>query len=91
MKIDVYDSYAQRADGGQMHFDVFVESGASADLALSYGRAWLASIGESGDSLNQSRCNFCHTESANPAVQTMVLQQGFFILQMEGCPEPING
>jgi len=61
MKIDVYDSYATTSKG-QMHFDVFVESGTSKDQAFNYGQAWLKSIGESENSLAQSCCNFCHSE-----------------------------
>lgn len=85
MKIDVYDSYADSPTRGKMHFDVFVESGISADVALKYGQQWLKSVGEDPASLVQSRCNFCHTESANPAVKKVVEEKGFYILKMEGC------
>ena len=85
MNIDVYDSYA-KSNGRLMHFDVFVESGTAPQKALEYGRQWLASIRESPDSLDQSRCNFCHSEIANPEVERTIDQQGYFILQMEGCP-----
>lgn len=87
MKIDVYDSYAT-SNGRRMHFDVFVESGTSKDKALEYGKQWLASIGEDAEALNQSLCNFCHTEMANPEVERTIKNQGHFILQMEGCPAP---
>jgi len=87
MKIDVYDSYAH-SNGRLMHFDVFVETGVSASKALEYGKRWLAGIGENGDALENSRCNFCHTEAANPEVERMIKQNGYFILQMEGCPAP---
>ncbi len=89
MKIDVYDSYANRVDGRLMHFDVFIKAGTPSDTALRHGREWLSSIGENPAGLQQSRCNFCHTEVANPEVQIMVERQGFFILQMEGCPAPV--
>lgn len=89
MKIDVYDSYAQKSDGTVIHFDVFVESGTPAAQALTYGRRWLLDIGEQSAGLEQSRCNFCHSEIANPAVQQQIQSEGFYILQMEGCPEPV--
>jgi len=54
MKIDVYDSYAQSTDGKTLHFDVFVESGTSAETALANGREWLESINESADGLRNS-------------------------------------
>lgn len=87
MKIDVYDSYAKSSTQELMHFDVFVESGTSAEDALNYGKQWLESVGEDPQNLSQSRCNYCHTESAKPVVQSTVEKQGYYILQMEGCPE----
>ena len=89
MKIDVYDSYANTVDGRLVHFDVFVKSGTDPDSALRHGKEWLTSIGESPAGLKQSSCNFCHTEVANPKVQSAVEMEGFFILQMEGCPDPV--
>ncbi|MEZ5492081.1 MAG: DUF2024 family protein [Gammaproteobacteria bacterium] len=89
MEIDVYDSYAKTTDGRLLHFDVFVRSGTDPDVALRRGREWLASIDENPAGLEQSRCNFCHTEAANPEVQRAVEFEGFFILQMEGCPAPV--
>ncbi len=88
MKIDVYDSYAQTRQGHVMHFDVFVETNTSAEQALQYGKNWLESIGENAAGLNQSHCNFCHSEVANPEVQLSIKNDGYFILQMEGCPTP---
>lgn len=87
MKIDVYDSYA-KFEGRMMHFDVFVKEGISGSSALQYGRQWLSSIGESAEGLEQALCNFCHSEMANPEVAKSIESNGYFILQMEGCPAP---
>jgi len=87
MKIDVYDSYA-RSNGRLMHFDIFVRSGTSELTALEHGRNWLDSLGENSNALEQSRCNFCHSEMANPEVARTIENQGYFVLQMEGCPAP---
>lgn len=87
MKIDVYDSFATTEKGVLMHFDVFVLAGATKEQALDYGRQWLQSIGEPPTSLEQSRCNFCHSELANPNVAKAIESQGFYILKMEGCPK----
>ena len=89
MEIDVYDSYAKTVDGRLMHFDVFIKSGSDPDIALRRGQEWLISIGENPVGLDQSRCNFCHSEVANSDVQREVEQKGFFIFQMEGCPTPV--
>lgn len=88
MKIDVYDSYAKNEQGCVMYFDVFVKSDVPAEEALKYGQDWLESVGENAVSLDQSRCNFCHSEVANPEVARSIENQGYFILQMEGCPAP---
>ena len=88
MKIDVYDSYATKQNGQIMHFDVLVESNTPASQALSFGQQWLGSLGEQAQALTQSRCNFCHSEIANPKVRDEIKQRGFFILQLEGCPQP---
>lgn len=90
MNIDVYDSYAKSTDGRLMHFDVFVKSGVSADEALKRGRDWLKAIGEDPLALQQQRCNFCHSEVANPKVKRAVEVEGFYILQLEGCPNPYS-
>jgi hypothetical protein len=87
MKIDVYDSYAKDAQGQLMHFDVLVEAGTSPEKALKYGREWLESVGKNAADLEQNRCNFCHSEAANPKVKEVVEKEGYYILKMEGCPD----
>lgn len=89
MQVDVYDTYARSAKGGIMHFDVLVEKGTAPAAAFAYAQKWLASIGENPAGLEQSRCSFCHTENAHPVVEKSVRDHGHFILQMEGCPEPL--
>lgn len=88
MKIDVFDSFATSLSGTIMHFDVFVETGTSAQTALRYAQQWLKSINESPYGLKQSHCNYCHTEATNPEIARHIKQYGYFILQMEGCPSP---
>jgi len=88
MKIDVYDSYAKSNDGATLHFDVFVESGTPAEIALQNGREWMKSINESAESLQSSRCNFCHSRVAESVVQQEIKEKGYYIFQMEGCPGP---
>ena len=90
MKIDVYDSYAQSSKGHLIHFDVLVEESVSKEKAFEYGQSWLKKIGEIPENLDQSRCNYCHTEQASPEVLNHIKEDGYYILQMEGCPDPIN-
>ena len=87
MKIDVYDTFAKSNNGETVHFDVFVEEGIASDKAYDYALTYLRSIGaECTYSLEQSRCNFCHTEAANEEVKKKVQSVGYYILEMEGCP-----
>lgn len=90
MQIDVYDTYATSKKGHIIHFDVFLPEGEGKEKALRYAHAFLADIGESADALKQERCNFCHSQSANDEVEKQIEQSGYFILQMEGCPNPIR-
>ena len=90
MQVDVYDSYAQKSDNQTIHFDVLVESRTPKEKAFEYGKRWLSTIDELPESLSQSRCNYCHTEEANQEVQKSIQEKGYYILQMEGCPNPIS-
>lgn len=88
MNIDVYDTYATSKTGMTIHFDVFLPSGSSKETALRYAHAFLESIGETAGALKSERCNFCHTEQAQPVVKAEIAKVGYYILQMEGCPKP---
>jgi hypothetical protein len=87
MKIDVYDTYATTANGSTVHFDVFLKSGEHKDKALEYAALFLDEIGERTGNITLDRCNFCHSEIANPAVIKAVELNGHFIFRMGGCPK----
>jgi len=90
MKIDVYDTYAKDDIGNKIHFDVLVESSTTKDQAYQYALEFIKSIGKENISLDQNRCNFCHSELSDPRTEEDVKQKGYSILQMEGCPNPIR-
>ncbi|PJB71360.1 MAG: DUF2024 domain-containing protein [Alphaproteobacteria bacterium CG_4_9_14_3_um_filter_47_13] len=90
MKIDVYDTYATSKNGNIMHFDVFIPNGENGDKAFQYAKIWLSDIGQNADDLDQARCRFCHSEMANPEIEREIKAQGYYILQMEGCPNAIR-
>lgn len=88
MKIDVYDTYAKDRNGQLVHFDVFVKEGTDDKKAYQYALEYLGSIGNKGDyTLEQSRCNFCHTETANTEVKKIIEKNSYYILEIEGCPK----
>lgn len=88
MKIDVYNSYATSQKGHEMHFDVLVKAGTPAEKAHAYGQAWMTGIGENPQGFAQKRCNFCHSEETVGKIHDAVSRDGYYILQMEGCPQP---
>lgn len=91
MQVDVYDTYANSKKGHVIHFDVLVPKGTHQDTAYKYALEWLKEIGEDATkALKQSSCSFCHTENSVPQVTKSVEEKGYFILQMEGCPNPIR-
>lgn len=86
MKISVYDTYVQRPDGLRMHFDVLVPSDLSDQAAvLGYGQTYVASKGLPPSILKSEKCNFCHMESADAAVEQEITANGFAIIEMENC------
>ncbi|MDX8398412.1 MAG: DUF2024 family protein [Mariprofundaceae bacterium] len=88
MNIHVYDTYAQSKNNNIIHFDVFITE-QNEQKALIIARNWLISIGEDGSKLTQERCRFCHTQSANTEVELSIQNDGYYILQMEGCPRKL--
>lgn len=86
MQISVYDTYVQRPDGLRMHFDILVPSSLSdREVVLQYGRRYLAAKGVAPDTLKAEKCNYCHMESAGPAVEQEIATEGFAIIEMENC------
>lgn len=89
MRISVYDTYVQRPDGRRMHFDILVPSDVSdREQVLRYGREYLEAKGLAPTDLKAEKCNYCHMESANPAVEEEIGQHGFAIIEMEHCDQP---
>jgi hypothetical protein len=86
MRISVYDTYVQRPDGLRMHFDILVSSDLSDQNAvLRYGHTYLVAKGLPPSILKSEKCNFCHMESANAAVEQEIAANGFAIIEMENC------
>lgn len=86
MDIHVYDTYVKAKDGHTMHFDV-ITGVKDHDKAIAYGKEWLASIGEPDATMTQNECQFCHTQGAPPNVEADINSKGYYIQEMEGCPQ----
>jgi NifB/MoaA-like Fe-S oxidoreductase len=87
MQCAVYDTYVQKKDGKTMHFDVVVEHNTSHEKALEFGKMYLESVGQGGQKITSEECQFCHIQQAPPVVEKSIIQQGFYIQKMEGCPQ----
>jgi len=81
MKIHVYDTHVYTTSGQYIHFDVLV-SDDSVKHVDKYAKQYLASLGVQIDNIKQSRCNFCHSEVANPEVQENIANLGHSILRL---------
>lgn len=81
MNIHIYDTHVHTDSGEYVHFDVLVND-ENINKVKQYAESYLASLGISIDNISQSRCNFCHSEIANPEVQQNILEQGYSIIQL---------
>jgi hypothetical protein len=87
MKIAVFDTYAKTQDGKVLHFDVLMPD-SDESLAVTYAEQWLREIGLDSGDVELTSCRYCHNEDSAPGVIQIIREQGFYILQMEGCPAP---
>lgn len=85
-EVAVWDTYVTRNDGRVMHFDIIAPS-SQRDTAHSYGRAYLKSKGEGGQSLTAKECRLCHVRALQPKWEADIERQGYFILEMENCDQ----
>ncbi|SFE84735.1 DUF2024 family protein [Spirosoma endophyticum] len=86
MQVSVYDTYVTRTDGSVMHFDILVPSALTSEATIhQYGKAYLATKGQTRQSLTTKECQFCHIEQATDEIQASISNQGFHIIEMQGC------
>lgn len=81
MKIHVYDTHVNTSAGEYIHFDVLVND-ENVDKVKQYANEYLASLGVKPDQVKQGRCNFCHSEMANPEVQENIKNHGYSIIRL---------
>ncbi len=86
MEIHVYDTYVKARDQHIMHFDVFMAE-KDDQKAIQFAKHWLNSIGEKEAEVSSEECRFCHSQKAPEEVADAITRQGYYIYQMEGCPD----
>ena len=78
---------SERATAELCIFDVVVEADTPHEKAIEYGKQYLASVGQPGQKMTQEECQFCHIQEAPPAIEKDIVSKGYYIQQMEGCPQ----
>ena len=86
MKIAVWDTYVERPNGVRMHFDILVPENLKDENQIhAFGNQYLERKPFKTGALDSKKCSFCHFENATSEVETAILQNGFYILEMENC------
>lgn len=86
MKIAVWDTYVTRKDGKVMHFDILVDENlVDENKIFEFGKKYLKSVMQEGQSLTSKECVFCHIDKAPVEVEQQILNSGFAIIEMENC------
>ncbi len=86
MKVAVWDTYFRRPDGATLHFDVLVPPDTAFETVRAFGQAFLSAKGFPQADLDTSRCQFCHIEEATEEISKAIVQQGYFIVEMDDIP-----
>ena len=81
MQVHVFDTYVTTSTSQYVHFDVLVDD-KNKDQVKEFAQVYLSSLGIEVDSINQSRCDFCHSEIANPEVITAIEKHGYSIIPL---------
>ncbi|OYQ46489.1 hypothetical protein CHU92_01395 [Flavobacterium cyanobacteriorum] len=86
MKVAVWDTYVTKNDGKIMHFDIIApEHIKDENLIYTFGKEYLRSRGQEGQSLTAKQCRFCHMESATAEMIAGIQQKGYYIIEMQNC------
>lgn len=85
MQAAVFDTYVTTLQGGLMHFDIVVPKDTTFEQVTEWGKTYLKRKGQEGQPLSSKQCNFCHIEEANVDMEAAFKQEGYYIIEMEGC------
>jgi cytochrome c len=86
MRVAIWDTYVKKKDGLMMHFDIVApETITDEKVIFEMGKQYLQTKGQQGQELNAKQCAFCHQESASQEMVQSIAQQGYYIIEMEGC------
>lgn len=86
MKVAVWDTYVTKKNGKVMHFDIIApQEVKDTSIIYGYGKSYLKTKGQAGQSITAKECRFCHIETLKPQWKEEITQKGYFIIEMENC------
>jgi hypothetical protein len=86
MRVAVWDTYVTKKDGAIMHFDIIApETVKDTAIIHGYGREYLKSKGQEGQTLTAKECRLCHVRALHPAWEADIRNKGYYILELENC------
>ena len=85
-EVNVWDTYVTKKDGTTMHFDILAPVAITdTDTIYKYGKQYLKQKDQEGQDLTAKQCRLCHIETLRPEWEAQIAEQGYFIIEMEGC------
>ncbi len=86
MQVAVWDTYVTKKDSTVMHFDIIAPiTTKDASVIYQYGKKYLKSKGQDGQTISAKECKFCHIEYIKPEWESEIIKNGYFIYEMENC------
>ncbi|NRD75780.1 DUF2024 family protein [Shewanella sp. VB17] len=81
MQVHVFDTHVNTSTGQYVHFDVLVDD-SNKGRVEEYANIYLSSLDIKVETISQSRCDFCHSEMANPEVILAIERNGYYIIPL---------
>jgi hypothetical protein len=85
MEVAVFDTYVKKKSGGYMHFDIIVAADTHYENVLTFGKDYLRTKVQASYHITPRECRFCHLEEVVPIWEQTIVQQGYYIHEIEGC------
>ncbi|MDO5665656.1 MAG: DUF2024 family protein [Bacteroidia bacterium] len=86
MQVAVWDTYVTRKDDKVMHFDIIVpDTLKDENVIYNYGKEYLKTKGQEGQSLTSTESKYCHTEEVKTHWEADIRERGYYIYEMENC------
>lgn len=86
MNVAIWDTYVTKKDGTVMHFDIILpQEIKNEETVFKFGKEYLKGKGQEEQALTSKQCQFCHIEIIKPHWEEAIIQNGYYIYEMENC------